>query len=133
MTEPVHGVLMDAAGARAFAKREARTIEAADTANMADATDVLAATDATNASTAAEAADVGTSAEAATHMSATAEAAASVSTTATAAARIGLRNRQGRSQQGRRQNRDRLSHRLLHSVDGTERAIFQTCARRRFR
>jgi hypothetical protein len=118
---------MDAAGASAFAKRKARTLEAADTANTANAADMRGAkADATNVSTAAEAANVSAAAEAAAHVCTTAEAAAHAATmpaAASAAPRIGLRNRQARSQQGRRQNRDRLSHRLLHSVNGTERAI----------
>jgi high-affinity K+ transport system ATPase subunit B len=123
MTEPVHGVLLDATGTRVSANRDARTIKAADAAdpaNMADAADMrdsksTNSTNATKVSAAAEAAHVGTSAEAATHT-------ASVSAAASAAARIGLRNCQGRSQQGRRQNRDHFSHRLLHSVVGMLRA-----------
>jgi hypothetical protein len=92
----VHGVLADAANTPAAANRETGTIEAlaashpADMANAADMGRAKAAnTDATHMSTAE-----------ATHMS-TAEAAASVPAPS-ATPRIGLRNRQARSQQGHR-------------------------------
>jgi hypothetical protein len=133
VAQPVHGVLVDAAGTRASAKRHAGTIKAAaDPANTANATDMhgtkagdRANADATNVSAAAEGANVSTATEAAAHVGPTSEAAAhtaSVPAAASAAPRLGLYNAQAQSQQGRRQNRHRFSHRLLHSVIGMVRA-----------
>jgi hypothetical protein len=111
----VHSVLANAAGMRAFTTHGAEIIKAADiaAADKANAADMRGAkagdrtnADATNVSTAAKAANVRAAAETATH---------SASVTAASAPRIGLRNRQARSQQGRRQNRHHFSHRLLHS------------------
>jgi hypothetical protein len=113
----VHSVLANAAGMRAFTTHGAEIIKAADIAatDMANAADMRGAkagdrtnADATNVSTAAKAANVSATAEAAAHS-------ASVTAAAASAPRIGLRNRQARSQQGRRQNRHHFSHRLLHS------------------
>jgi hypothetical protein len=125
--QPVHGVLMDPAGTRAFAKREAGAVKAADPANTANA-----ATESTDVGSAAEAtADAAyvAAAKAAAHATCVAAAkaaaahTASVSSASAAATRIGLRNRQARRQQGHRQNRDHFSHRLLLSVIGMVRVI----------
>jgi hypothetical protein len=130
VAQPVHGVLVDAAGTRASTKRHAGTIKAADPANTANATDMRGAkagdrANATNVSAAAEGANVSTATEAAAHVGPTSEAAAhsaSVTAAASAAPRLGLYNAKARSQQSRRQNRHRFSHRLLHSVIGMVRA-----------
>jgi hypothetical protein len=117
--QPVHGVLMDTTGTRAFAKRDAGAIEAADPANTANA-----ATETTDVGSAAETTDVA-AAKAAAHAACVAAAKAAAHTASVssasasaAATRIGLRNRQARRQQGHRQNRDHFSHRLLLSVIG---------------
>jgi hypothetical protein len=123
VAQPVHGVLVDAAGMRASTKRHAGTIKAAaDPANTANAADMRGAkagdrtnADATNVSAAAEGANMSTATEGTAHS-------ASVTATASAAPRLGLYNAQARSQQRRRQNRHRFSHRLLHSVIGMARA-----------
>jgi hypothetical protein len=122
--QPVHAVLMDTAGTRAFAKRDAGAIEAADPANMTNA-----ATETTDVGSAAETTDVA-SAKAAAHAACVAAAktaahTASVSSASAAAARIGLRNREARRQQCHRQNRDHFSHRLLLSVIGMVRVTLR--------
>jgi hypothetical protein len=74
--QPVHGVLADAAGTRAFTNRDAGTIKAADaTVDMVNAADMRGAKagDRTNA----DATNVSTAAETAAHVSAATEAATS--------------------------------------------------------
>jgi hypothetical protein len=116
VAQPVHGVLVDASGTRAFTNCDAGPIKAA-----AEATNVSPATKAADVSATAEAAHVSAAAEAAAHT-------ASVPAAASAAPRIGLRNSQARSQQGCRQNRHRFSH-IAYSIQLLEwRALLPGCA-----